>query len=70
MQPSRQRRRWRRRASAWLVATTLSLPLLQSGSCVEILERSLINGFFQAITPMLQQNAETALGLESAAPGP
>jgi hypothetical protein len=50
-----------------LAAALLTLPLLQSGTCAEILERSLINGFFQAVTPVLQDRAEMALDVEAPA---
>lgn len=39
-----------------LAVLVMALPLLQAGSCVEITERSLINGLFAAITNVLVDN--------------
>lgn len=44
---------WRRR----LLIFALALPLLQTGTCVEIVQRSLINGFFDAATNVLNDHA-------------
>jgi len=48
-------RPWRR-----LLFALLALPLLQM-SCLEIAERALINGFFAALTPQLQECLEDRL---------
>ncbi|MFQ5805061.1 MAG: hypothetical protein ACE5I3_01285 [Phycisphaerae bacterium] len=44
-----------------LVIGALTLPLLQT-SCVEILQRAVINGFFDAATPLLDEEFEERLG--------
>jgi len=53
---NRSRRNWRR---ALLVAA-LTMPLLAS-SCIEIATRSTINGFFSAVTPILDEQFEQHL---------
>ena len=50
-------RRWVR--VAWLIG--LTLPLLQTGTCVEILERTVINSVFDATTPVLNDAVQTRL---------
>ena len=43
-----------------LAVLVVALPLLQAGSCVEITERSLINGFFAAVTNVFLDTAAAA----------
>lgn len=47
----------RSRQIVWcrLVVAALTFPLLQT-SCVEVAERSLINGFFDAATPTVDEH--------------
>lgn len=42
-----------RRRKRWLVAVLLTFPLLQTGTCLQILGRSLANGFFDGTVPFL-----------------
>ena len=38
-----------------------SVPLLATGTCLAIAERSLVSGFFDALTPFLLARAEEAI---------
>lgn len=53
-----RRSRWR----LWrkLLVGILALPLLQA-SCLEIAQRSVINGFFGALTPWLDERVQEQL---------
>ena len=51
------RGRWVR----WLAMVGLTMPLLQSMSCLDIAERSLINGFFGAFNAVLTQQLDATL---------
>lgn len=53
--------RWRRRA-ARAALTAATFPLLQ-GTCVDIAERSVINGLFTGATPYLVQRLADHLGV-------
>jgi hypothetical protein len=44
----------------------VALPLLTTGPCLTIADQSLINGFFNAVTPLLVDEARSALGLAPA----
>jgi|GEM_PF-5258201 len=51
-----------RRSKLWLaVVVALAAWPLMSGSCVDIMNRSLINGFFDAATPILLEQLEDSL---------
>lgn len=55
------RRLWRRRRM--LVLAALALPLLAAGTCVQMADRAVINGYFDALTSALVEQAKTQLGL-------
>ena len=57
-----KRRRVLRR---WLTVVLISIPLLQSGTCVDLTTRSLINGFFDAVTPELDARLAADLSQQS-----
>jgi hypothetical protein len=59
MHSLQRRRTWRRRAALVL----LTMPLLQTATCLDIASVSLINGFFDAVTPHLIDAAREQLGL-------
>ena len=48
-----------------LMIVALTLPLLASGSCMQITQGALINGFFDALTPILLDQVAQQLGLTS-----
>jgi len=49
----------------WLPIMLLALPLLATGPCLITAEQSLINGFFDAVTPLLIQQVSEELGVTS-----
>lgn len=51
----------RRRLARPLLIGLLTLPLLETGACVQIAQDSIINGFFDAATPMFIERAQDAL---------
>ncbi len=48
-----------------VLLVVLALPLLTTGTCLDIAQESLIDGFFDAVTPHLVDQAEEGLGLTS-----
>ncbi len=56
------RTRSSRKLLAWAVIA-LSCPLLTTGPCLTIANESVINGFFDAVTPLLIDYARDQLGL-------
>jgi hypothetical protein len=46
-----------------IVLGLAALPLLTTGPCLTIANQSAINGFFNAVTPLLVDAARNALGL-------
>ena len=46
-----------------LALILLALPLLVTGPCLTIANQSVINGFFNAVTPILVDRAAQALGV-------
>jgi hypothetical protein len=48
-----------------LLAWTLALPLLQTAGCVDIAVRSTINGFFDFLNPLVQEQACEAFDVQS-----
>ncbi len=52
------RRKWRRRC-VWLAV--LALPLCAAGPCVQLIEDALIQGFFDATTPLLIERVQASL---------
>lgn len=46
-------RRPARRTRAQLLTLLVAWPLLQSAGCVDIAQRSVVNGFFNAVNPLL-----------------
>ena len=46
-----------------LLVGLVALPLLATGPCLTIAQQSVINGFFNAVTPELVDQARTTLGL-------
>jgi hypothetical protein len=57
--PSIHRRRLRLAGAALVLA----LPLLATGPCLLTAEQALINGFFDAVTPMLVDRFASELGV-------
>ena len=51
----------RSRLSRSLLIGALTFPLLGTGTCLEITQNSLINGFFDATTPLLLEYVESQL---------
>jgi hypothetical protein len=49
----------RRTKLIWLTIATL--PLLSTGTCAEIAQTSLIDGYFDAVTPILTNGLQTLL---------
>ncbi len=47
----------------FLMLAVLTSPLLATGSCLTIAETSVINGFFNVVTPLLVDQARQSLGL-------
>lgn len=63
MRPFNDRTATRRRA--WNAAlAVLTLPLLQTAACIDRAQRSIINGVFDAIIPIVVSDAERRLGLD------
>lgn len=56
---SKARKRFRR----YVAIALLSWPLL-GGSCVDLLQRSFFNGFFNAVTPLLDAQLKALLSEE------
>jgi hypothetical protein len=59
MQATAKYRRFGRQA----LVGTLLLPLLATGPCLTTAEQSVINGFFDAVTPLLIEQAAADLGV-------
>ena len=53
----------RSRVLRCLALASLVCPLLATGPCATIAEQSVINGFFDAVTPILVDQARQDLGL-------
>jgi hypothetical protein len=53
----------RSRVLRYLALASVVCPLLATGPCVTIAEQSVINGFFDAVTPILVDHARQELGL-------
>jgi hypothetical protein len=53
----------RSRVLRYLALASVVCPLLATGPCVTIAEQSVINGFFDAVTPILVDYARQELGL-------
>jgi hypothetical protein len=62
MRGTRKQRRFKRGVAMLL----LGLPLLVTGPCLLTAEQSVINGFFDAVTPLLIQWYSDQLGVTSA----
>lgn len=58
--------RWRRRVQLLLLA----LPLLNTGTCVQIAQRTLVNAFFEGVSPVLVEQLAESLGSEPGASDP
>lgn len=54
----RRRRAWR---GFWLM---LAAPALFTGVCADLAQRSLINGFFQGVTPVAEEQLASQLASE------
>ncbi len=46
-----------------IILVVLAIPLLSTGTCLTIAQDAVINGFFNAVTPLLIDQAATAWGL-------
>ena len=57
-------RRARERRTA--VAVALALPLLSAGTCLNLARESVIDGFFDVVTPALNAELQDHLGLNAA----
>ncbi len=66
--PPRARAAGRQRPGIWRQAALLAalLPLLQTGTCVDLVVRSAINGFIGGATPLLDQALADALASNAA----
>jgi hypothetical protein len=49
-----------------LALLALTLPLLQTTTCLDIAQQSILRGFFNAVTPQLVAAAQDRLGVEPA----
>lgn len=54
------------RLARGFIGVVLMWPLLAAGSCAVIAQTSVVNGFFNAVTPMLVDHVRADLGLSSA----
>ncbi len=52
-----------------VVLVALALPLLSAGTCLNLARESVINGFFDAVTPALDQQLQDTLGLDTTGAG-
>jgi len=52
-----------RRIPRFLLIAVCTLPLLATGECITIANRSIITGFFNVVNPIIIDAARDALGL-------
>lgn len=57
-----------RRIGRWLLAAALTMPLLQNGACVDIAQRSLINGFFDWFNAALIERLDPPIDARAGGP--
>ncbi|MFH1746846.1 MAG: hypothetical protein ABIG44_07345 [Planctomycetota bacterium] len=53
----------KKRLTRGLLIGVLALPLLETGTCLNMTQDALVDGFFEAVTPVLIEQVKTELGL-------